>query len=92
MGRRRLVVSVLIAICLGITTYFYTRESSELKRDRYFKRGQEYIAQGKLPEALIMFKNAVKADPTFADAHYQVGLVLLQKRLSTGFGRVWSRD
>jgi len=27
-----------------------------------------------------MFKNALQVDPTFAEAHYQIGLVLLQKR------------
>jgi tetratricopeptide (TPR) repeat protein len=78
--RKFIVVSIFIALCLGITTYIYVGESLELKRDRYFQKGQEYMAQGKLPEALIMFKNALKADPTFEEAHYQIGLVLLQKR------------
>ena len=80
MRRRLLIVSIFVALCLGITTYLYLEESPELKRDRHFKKGQEYIAQGKHPEALIMFKNALKADPTFAEANYQMGLVLLQKR------------
>ena len=80
MRRRLLLVSILVALCLGITTYIYLGESPEVKRDRYFQKGQEYIVQGKLPEALIMFKNALKADPTFAEAHYQIGLVLVQKR------------
>ena len=59
MRRRLLIVSIFVALCLGITTYLYLEESPELKRDRHFKKGQEYIAQGKHPEALIMFKNAV---------------------------------
>jgi tetratricopeptide (TPR) repeat protein len=80
MGRRLLIVSILVALCLGITTYIYLGESPEVKRDRYFQKGQEYIVQSKLSEALIMFKNALKVDPTFAEAHYQIGLVLLQKR------------
>ena len=80
MRRRLLTVSIFVAVCLGITIYIYMGERPELKRDRYFKKGQEYMAQGKFPEALIMFKNSLKADPTFAEAHYQIGLVLLQKR------------
>ena len=80
MRRRLLAVSIFVPLCLGITTYIYIGESPELERDRYFKKGEEYIAQGKFSEALIMFKNSLKADPTFAEAHYQIGLVLLQKR------------
>src|SRR5262245_53608258 len=56
------------------------KESPEIARDRYFKQDEKYMAQGKVPEGLIMFKNALKADPTFADAHYQIGIGFLRKR------------
>jgi tetratricopeptide (TPR) repeat protein len=68
---------------LGITTYIYIGESPELERDRYFKKGEEYIAQGKFSEALIMFKNSLKLweefgraiyrKPEMTKARYQIG-------------------
>src|SRR4029453_12424319 len=83
MRRRLLAVSIFVPLCLGITTYIYIGESPELERDRYFKKGEEYIAQGKFSEALIMFKNSLKLweelggaidrKPEMTKARYQIG-------------------
>jgi tetratricopeptide (TPR) repeat protein len=80
MKRRIFIVSVFVAVCLATASYVWISESPEAARERFLKRGREYALQGKLPEAIIMFKNAVKADPTSAEARYETGLALLQKR------------
>ena len=40
--------------------------------------GDAYAAQGKLKEASIEYRNALKAVPDLVDAHYQLGRVYLQ--------------
>ena len=79
MKRGLLIVCTLVAIGLVVTFYFRSSGSPEEKRDRYLNGGREYIAQGKVNEAFIMFKNAVKADPASAEAHHELGLVSLRK-------------
>ena len=67
MKRRLIIVCALVAVGLAATFYFLSSGSTEVKRDRYLKEGREYFAQGKVNEAVIMFKNAIKADPASAD-------------------------
>src|SRR5512136_1776940 len=41
---------------------------------KYIADGKEYLAKGKINEAIIEFRNAVKADPSLPEAHYQLAL------------------
>jgi tetratricopeptide (TPR) repeat protein len=40
--------------------------------------GMLMLNQGKLQEAIPMFRDAIRADPGFSDAHYNLGLALAQ--------------
>ncbi len=44
------------------------------RRERYFRSGRQYFDSLKYDEASIEFRNAVKADPRFADGYYYLGL------------------
>ena len=79
MKRRLIIVCALVAVGLAVTFYFLSSGSAEVKRDRYLKEGREYFAQGKVNEAVIMFKNAIKADPASAEAHHELGLASLRR-------------
>lgn len=80
MNRKLLSVYVLVGVTLAIAAFYLMPGSSpEVKRERYLKGGREYIAQSKINEAVIMFKNAVKVDPAYADSHHELGLALLRK-------------
>ncbi len=80
MNRKLLSVCALIGVGMAIAAFYLTPgRRPEEKRDRYLKGGREYIAQSKVNEAVIMFKNAVKSDPASAEAHHELGLALLRK-------------
>ena len=51
-----------------------------VRKQKFFESGQVYFQQGKLDEAAIEFRSALGVDPAFADAHYQLALVLLRKQ------------
>jgi len=63
-----------------------------VRKQKFFENGQNYFQQGKLDEAAIEFRSALGVDPAFADAHYQLALVLLRKqqwsRANQELGRV----
>ena len=80
MRRKLLIVSALIVVCSALAFYFFKVESPQQVRDRYFARGQQFVLEGKSPEAVIMFKNAIQIDPGFAEARQELGLALMQRR------------
>src|ERR1700676_1881280 len=47
---------------------------------KYLNSGKEYFKKSKFQEAAIQFRNAVQADPRFAEAHYQLGRAYLTLR------------
>ena len=65
---RKIILGVVALIILsgGIFAYSRLGGSPEVKRDRALKRAQEYMAQAKVNEAIVEYKNALKADPSSA--------------------------
>jgi tetratricopeptide (TPR) repeat protein len=59
----------LIAACLALLSIGC---STEAAKTRHFDRGQQYLAAGKLPEAIIEFRNAVDRDELWGEARYQL--------------------
>lgn len=45
----------------------------ETVKKRYLENGEKYLAQGKLKEATIMFRNAIKRDPKYGEAYAKLG-------------------
>ena len=80
MPRKASLILAVIVAGSAVGFYFLKAESPEQARERYFAKGRSYASAGKRPEAIIMFRNAVQADPKFAEAHYELGLVLMQRR------------
>jgi tetratricopeptide (TPR) repeat protein len=73
------VICVMSMLVLAAGVYLWAGKSPEAKRDKYLKDGRQYMEQGKVNEAVITFKNAVKTDPASAEAHYELGLGLLNR-------------
>jgi len=40
----------------------------------FFARGNDYLQSGKVKEAVAAYEKAVKADPNYPDAHYNLAL------------------
>src|ERR1700688_4917737 len=44
----------------------------EAGKKRYLESGERYMTKGKYQEASIQYRNALKLDPRFAEAYYQL--------------------
>jgi putative PEP-CTERM system TPR-repeat lipoprotein len=67
-----LILSLLLALA-GCS-----RNPEAVKR-RYFEAGNKYFTEGKLKEASIMYRNAIKHDQRFGDAYWKLGEVELRR-------------
>jgi tetratricopeptide (TPR) repeat protein len=68
LSASRLIVSLaLIAVLLTACS-----RDPNLRKQKYLQSGQLYFENGKYREAAIEFVNALKIDPNYADAHYQL--------------------
>jgi tetratricopeptide (TPR) repeat protein len=54
----------------------------------YFNGGAVLVNLGQNEPAGAMFKKAIEADPTYADAHYQYGIYLIGKSTTTADGKI----
>ena len=54
----------------------------------YFNGGAVLVNLGQNEPAGGMFKKAIEADPTYADAHYQYGIYLIGKSTTTPDGKI----
>jgi Tfp pilus assembly protein PilF len=54
-----------------------TREPAE-KRAKHMKRGDAYFENQEFKKAIIEYKNAIQAEPRFAQGHYQLALAYLK--------------
>ncbi|HEV1284825.1 MAG TPA: carboxypeptidase regulatory-like domain-containing protein [Bryobacteraceae bacterium] len=54
----------------------------------YFNGGAVLVNLGQNEPAGAMFKKAIEADPTYADAHYQYGIYLIGKATTTSDGKI----
>src|SRR6266568_2823330 len=62
-GMAAVLMAVLVAGC---------SRDPEREKKAYFDSGTRYFQNEKYREAAIQFQNAIKIDPAFADAHYQL--------------------
>lgn len=61
-------------LALIVTAAFVTSCSRDpnVRKQKFFLSGQQYLAHGKYAEASIQFSNAIDLDSRFAEAHYQL--------------------
>lgn len=78
MGRVPALVCLTI---LALLAQGCTRDPN-VRKVKYLNSGKAYAAQGKDKEAIIQFSNAIKIDPHFAAAHFE----LAKAYLKTGSG------
>jgi tetratricopeptide (TPR) repeat protein len=55
-----------------------------VRKAKYLKSGKAYAAQGKEKEAIIQFSNAIKIDPRYADAHFELAKAYLKEGSAMG--------
>jgi cellulose synthase operon protein C len=69
----RLVRSIaLLVFIILLIVYSGCGRNPNTKKQKYFESGNRYFEKGQYHEASIEFLNAIKVDPKFAQAHYQL--------------------
>jgi tetratricopeptide (TPR) repeat protein len=78
---KRLVLFALVIVVLGggVFAYYQYGGSPEVRRERYLKKGQDYLKVSKLNDAIVELRNAVKADPRSAEARVELAMALLRR-------------
>ena len=62
-----------IAVVLSILTLVGCRQDPQKARDAHLRAGDAYVSQHKYREAVIEFRGAIQAVPTFGPAHRKLG-------------------
>src|SRR4030067_2221783 len=81
---KRVLFGISALVAVGLLAALYFKPDPEAKRERSLEKARSYISQGKVNEAAIEFKNALKADPNSAEAHHEFGLALLRMKDDRG--------
>jgi tetratricopeptide (TPR) repeat protein len=75
----RLLARRLWLVCLLMAALFSgCSRDPNVRKEKYFESGQRYFAAGKYAEAEIQYSNAIRIDPSFAQAHDELGKTYLR--------------
>lgn len=77
-GMNRYVARPLAGALLILPLLLFTfgcNLDPEAAKLRFVERGNQYMEQGKLKEASIMFRNALKKDLKYGEAYYRLGVL-----------------
>jgi tetratricopeptide (TPR) repeat protein len=77
-GARKLkmaVIAIFVALLLGACA-----RDPEKAKAKYLAEGQKYMKKGQYGDASVEFRNALRLDPRFVDAYYQLAQADLAQR------------
>ena len=77
MKRAIIIASFHTLCCLLLVLAGCSRDPNVRKR-KYLESGDRYFAKNEYRAAAIQFRNALQADPKFAEAHYQLARTYLK--------------
>lgn len=78
---QRLIVPMLLVVSL---LFCSCSRDPNVRKQKYFQTGQRYFEKGKYREAAIEFVNAIKIDPSYAEAHHQLAETYLKLQKGQG--------
>jgi cellulose synthase operon protein C len=78
MTRSVVFRSQLSFLLLAAALFSGCSPNPNVRKQKYFDSGEKYFAQGKYREAAIQYSNAIRVDPRFAQAHYQLSQAYLR--------------
>src|ERR1700746_1387122 len=70
MSKRHFVA--LLTLCILFIASLACSRDPNVRKQKYFESGNRYFEKGQYDEAAVQFLNAVKLDPAFTKAHYQL--------------------
>src|SRR6202165_552261 len=72
MGFRTNRISLTIELLFVILFLSSCAANPEKAKTKYFLAGQSYMKKGAYGDAAVQFRNALRMDPRFVDAYYQL--------------------
>ncbi len=85
VGKRLLgYTNLLLAVLLCGVVLAGCSRNPNVRKQKYYNSGMEYLKKGRANEAAIQFRNALKVDPRFAEAATSLGEIQLQQRDARG--------
>ncbi len=82
-NHRKALLSALASLTIVVLLAGCTRDPN-VRKVKYLNSGKAYAAQGKQKEAAIQFSNAIKIDPHYADAHFELAKTYLKLGIPMG--------
>ena len=73
------VFSFLLLFC--VLLFMLSGCSPEAKKEKHMKKGDQYLSENKIQEAILEYKNVVQIDPKDAKAHHKLGQAYLKAGL-----------
>jgi tetratricopeptide (TPR) repeat protein len=73
-------MSLTLSLIAGLLSGCFL--SANVRKQKYFESGKRYFDKGEFEKAVIQFTNAIKADPNYADAHFQLGESYLRLKMA----------
>src|SRR5262245_66572318 len=59
----------LLGLCVIVAG---CRKDPETAKRQYFASAEQYMAEGKIPEAIVQYRNAIQQDPKYGEARYKL--------------------
>ncbi len=69
----------VLLVVLALVGMVSCSQDPETKKQKHLARGEKYLAEQKLDEAILEFRNALQVDPKFVEAHAQIGRAYQRK-------------
>jgi len=70
--------SSVVVLLIGALAFTGCSKDPEVAKREFVRSGDEYVAQKKLREAVVEYRNAVQQDPRFAEARQKLAQTYLQ--------------
>ncbi|MBZ5570382.1 MAG: tetratricopeptide repeat protein [Acidobacteriia bacterium] len=70
----------LLSVTLLLAILPACSRDPNVRKQKFFQSGQRYFEKGQYHEAALQFGNALRIDPSYADAHYQLAQSCLKSQ------------
>ena len=78
--KKWLVLGLSVILFGGALSYYLEiGVSAQTRRERFVAKAKGYVENSKFNEAVIEYKNALKADPAHAETHYELAMLLMKQ-------------
>ena len=76
---KSIVNQILLGNCILFLLISLSCSSPEKKQVKHYEKGKALYEQGEYAKAGLEFKNVIKINPNYTEAHYMLGMAELQR-------------